>query len=170
MTVQLLAMAIATLIQASPEPPGVMEIRERYNGVKADLYSSPDIYRTEIHVNPDDSPYPALGHFQESIILYWWSRAGEIGLLMAVCNGGYAAHNEYTEVLYGDEGEPLFMLFSYSNDPETTYEERRWYRDGAEFHAAGRMLFPEGEESYELEGFNAPRDADYFQELFCLLH
>ncbi len=170
MTVPLLAMALAVIIQASPEPSGVLAIRERYNGVKADLYTSPDIYRTEIHINPDDTSYPALGHFQESIILYWWSRAGESGLLMAVCNGGYAAHNEYTEVLYGEDGTPQFMLFSYSNDPETTFEERRWYRDGAEFHATGRMLFPEGEESYELLGFNAPRDPEYFLELFELLH
>ena len=145
-------------------------IRERYNGVKADIYTSPDIYRTEIHVNPDDSSYPALGHFQESIILYWWSRAGGIGLIMAVCNGGYAVHNEYTEVLYGDEGEPLFMLFSYSNDPETTFEERRWYRDGAGFHATGRVLSHEGEESCEPEGFNAPRDPGYFLDLFDLIH
>lgn len=170
MTVPLLAMALAVIIQASPEPSGVLAIRERYNGVKADLYTSPDIYRTEIHINPDDTSYPALGHFQESIILYWWSRAGESGLVMAVCSGGYAAHNEYTEVLYGDDGTPQFMLFSYSNDPETTFEERRWYRDGAEFHATGRMLSPDGEESYELLGFNAPRDPAYFMELFELIH
>ncbi|MCK7522889.1 MAG: hypothetical protein MZV64_37045 [Ignavibacteriales bacterium] len=56
-----------------------MEIRERYNEVKESLQTSPDIYRTEIHVNPDDMSFPALGHFQESIILYWWSRAGRAG-------------------------------------------------------------------------------------------
>lgn len=170
MMVTLLAMAVVTLVQASPEPPGVDAIRERYNEVKAALYTSPDIYRTEIHVNPDDSPYPALGHYQETIILHWWSRAGESGLVMAVCNGGYAAHNEYTEVLYSEDGTPLFMLFSWSNDTETTFEERRWFRNGVEFYATGKTATPDGEEFYEPYGFNAPRDPAYFMELFELIH
>lgn len=171
MTAAFLSLALVTSgFQVPPEPLEVLAIRDRYNEVKESLYSSPDIYRTETHVNPDDSPYPALGHFQESIILYWWSRAGESALVIAVCTGGYAAHNEYTEVLYGDDGTPMFMLFSWSNGPDITTEERRWYRDGTEFHASGKILTPDGEEYYELYEFNAPRDPEYFLALFELIH
>ncbi len=166
----LLFLLVASGFQPPPEPPEVSLIRERYNEVKNSLSVNPDMYRTEIRVNPDDSPYPALGHFQESIILYWWSRAGESGLVLAVCTGGYAAHSEYTEVLYGEDGSAQFMLFSYNNGPDATFEERRWYSGGSEIYATGKTLTADGEEFYEPCGFNAPRDPGYFSDLFDLLH
>jgi hypothetical protein len=169
----LLMLILSALIsdyQVPPEPEGVAAIRESYTEVKAHLSDEFGLYRTEIVINAGYLPYPALGNYQEFITLYWWCEAGENGLVLAVRTGEYAAHSEYTEVLFDENGALMFCFYAWDNGPEERHEIRRWYADGMEIHATSCRITDEGTEFQPPSEDDLIIEPDYYQELFDLLH
>jgi len=169
----LLMLILSTLIsgyQVPPEPEGVASIREHYTEVKAHLSDEFGLYRTEIVINAGYLPYPALGNYQEFITLYWWNEAGETGLVLAVRSSEFAAHSEYEEVLFDDDGAGQFRFFSWDNGPEERQEIRRWYAHGSEIHATSCRITDEGTEFYAPGEEDMIYEPSYYLELFDLLH
>lgn len=169
MVILFVALALAADYELPPEPEGVGEIRAIYNEVKAGLEDEYGLYRTEISVNATDLPYPALGDYRQDIVLHWWSEAGEDGLVLAVHEGVYAAHHEYTEVLFDGYGTVLFCLYAWDNGTGDRYEVRRWYEDGSEIHAMSCRITVEGTEFLPPSEDDLIREPEYYQELFDLL-
>lgn len=134
---------------AIPAAAGAVEdIRAYYNEVKADLDG---FYRTQVVINRDYLPYPALGNYQETIDFYWRSEAGFSRLVLAIWSSEWAAHTEYGEVLYevgevyeGDEEEVVFQFVSSDNYEEYGTEIRWYFSGGRLVQAAGRSSSPEG--------------------------
>ncbi len=130
----------------------VEEIRDYYNEIKGSLDNGEcGLYRTEVMINSEYLPYPALGNYQERIDFYWRSEAGYSRLILVTWSAEYAAYNEYGEILYkvdevyeGDEEEVVFQFVSYDNCDEYGTEIRWWFDGGRVIDSQGRTNSPEG--------------------------
>ncbi len=116
------AAAVMLTAELPREPDEVLEISGMYNEVMEGIEEG-RFYRTEVEINPDDLPYPAVGRYQAWIVLYWNAEAGDRWLLLAEYTGEVAAHSEYAEILYagvyGEEEEPSFMSDGdYRGEPD----------------------------------------------------
>jgi hypothetical protein len=166
----LLGLALCAGYQVPPEPEGVAAIRESYTDVKAHLDDEYGLYRTEIVINSGDIPFPALGNYREVITLYWSCEAGESSLVLAVHTGEFAAHGEYSEVLFDDDGSVEFQFFSWDNGTGERNEVRRWFSNGTEIHATSCRITAEGTEFYPPAEDDLTREPEFYTELFDLLH
>jgi hypothetical protein len=166
----LLCLALSTGYQVPPEPEGVAAIRESYTEVKAHLSDEYGLYRTEIVINAGYLPYPALGNYQEVVTLYWSCDAGESSLVLAVHTGEFAAHSEYSEVLFSEDGSVEFQFFSWDNGTEDRNEVRRWFSHGTEIYATSCLITDDGTEFYPPAEDDMIRQPEFYMELFNLLH
>jgi hypothetical protein len=159
----------------------VEDIRDYYNEVKQSLDSGEcGLYRTEVVINSEYHPYPALGNYHQLIDFYWRNEDGYSRLILVTWSAEYAAYNEYGEVLYkvgevyeDDEEEVVFKFVSCDNTGDYSTESRWWYEGGRVIESQGRTITPDGVEEFvpgpEDDSMYA-HDHEDLLEMFCSIH
>ncbi|MBD3278608.1 MAG: hypothetical protein GF388_09925 [Candidatus Aegiribacteria sp.] len=167
----IIATALLAGYSVPPEPDAVSEIRAHYSQVKSMMEDEYGMYRTVIEINPTGVPYPAVGNYYEEITLYWIRQAetGEKNLLFASINAEHAAWSDYTEILYGYDGEVMFTFYTAPTYDGSVQEIRRYFSEGREIHATCRITIDGTEEYIQPPEEDPARDPEDILGAFRLL-